>query len=496
MLREYDLAVKYVGAKNVRLADTLSRLIVPEQDPEIKDLDVSIASIMKIRPRRLAKLQEESRKDPVLVLLSKYIRKGWPDCKQDIEEILHPYWAFRGELALLDGLIVRGNRVVIPTSLRPEMLDRLHLGHQGITGTLQRARRAVYWPKIQDEITEMVQGCEPCQIHGNKKTRAPMRQISAKRPMEVLSTDIMDFKRQPALVTIDCYSGYILLDPMRSQTASVVVARLNDNIRKFGLAEKILSDNGPCFKADKFSEYCEIMEIEHISTSPHYHEGNGRVERAIQTIRSILNKCETDYEITKAILAYHDTPIDASLPSPGELFFKQRIDTGLGIVQPETGLTDQQQTRLAEKRAAHLKPTGTVKQYIQGQQIWYTEDGTSEWRPGYIDEKDDHPDSYWVINDLNNRRLRRNRHDIKPRIPPRRREERENTSNAEEIVPQIPDHVARQEEPTKVPNKPTMLPRSPKKTPPTVAPPPSTPVLRRSTRQPKPNVKPDFVYNK
>ena len=76
---------------------------------------------------------------------------------QDVPQKLHPYWCFRDELTLVDGLIMKGNRVVVPSTLRQSTLDRLHDAHQGITLTLQRARRTVYWPKLQEDITTLIQ---------------------------------------------------------------------------------------------------------------------------------------------------------------------------------------------------------------------------------------------------------------------------------------------------------------------------------------------------
>ena len=46
-LRLYNPEVKYVGAKSVLMADTLSRLIKPGTDPAIPDLDVGIAEALE-----------------------------------------------------------------------------------------------------------------------------------------------------------------------------------------------------------------------------------------------------------------------------------------------------------------------------------------------------------------------------------------------------------------------------------------------------------------
>ena len=245
-LSRYDTHVKYVGSKSVLLADTLSRLVQPGTAKEIPGLDINIAQVLKVEPTRLESLQEETKADPTLASLTDLIITGWPDSMQDLPDNLHPYWCFRDELTILDGLVMKGSRVVIPASMRPGTLTRLHDAHQGLTSTLQRARRTVYWPKLQDDISEMVQKCDECQQHGNKKPRPPERQISATRPLELLGVDVVQFQCQRALVTVDYYSGFLTYDTLSSETTEAVTKTLNNIFRKFGLPERIISDNGPC----------------------------------------------------------------------------------------------------------------------------------------------------------------------------------------------------------------------------------------------------------
>ncbi len=78
-------------------------------------------------------------------------------------------------------------------------------------------------------------------------------------------------------------------------------------------------------------------------------------------------------------------------------------------------LSEDQKMHLAEKRAAHLHPTKKNKNnFVPHQPIWFTEDGTPEWSPGFIESCDLHPDSYWLVTEDSKRQLRRNKHDIKP----------------------------------------------------------------------------------
>ena len=115
-LSKYDIQVKYVGAKSVLLVDTLSRLVQPGSAREIPGLDINIAQVLKIEPNRLESLQEETKADSTLAALTDLIITGWPDSMQDLPEHLHPYWCFRDELTILDGLVMKGSRYIMPYS--------------------------------------------------------------------------------------------------------------------------------------------------------------------------------------------------------------------------------------------------------------------------------------------------------------------------------------------------------------------------------------------
>ena len=181
-----------------------------------------------MEPTRLESLQEETKADSTLAALTYLIITGWPDSMQDLPEHLHPYWCFRDELTIVNGLVMKGNRVVVPASTSTETLNRLQDGHQGLTSTLQRARRTVYWPKLQDDISEMIQKCDKCQMHNNKKPRRPEQQISATRPMEILGIDLLEFKGEHALVTVDYFSGFVTCDTLNGENTEATEQHLQE----------------------------------------------------------------------------------------------------------------------------------------------------------------------------------------------------------------------------------------------------------------------------
>ena len=163
-LQRYDYSITYKPGKDMTLADSLSRLPKTNQDEEIK-LELKVAFVQFSR-NKIAQLQQETSKDSELGMLKKHVVDGFPERAKSIHPSLREYWNFRDEISMENGLVLKGERVVIPESLRQEFLAKIHEGHQGITRCQQRAKSTVFWPGINDEIKRMVQvgaGDSDCQ---------------------------------------------------------------------------------------------------------------------------------------------------------------------------------------------------------------------------------------------------------------------------------------------------------------------------------------------
>ena len=56
-------------------------------------------------------------------------------------------------------LLLKGQQIIIPKSMRREIRDLIHQGHQGIEKCKSRARQAVYWPGMNHELSVLVSQC-------------------------------------------------------------------------------------------------------------------------------------------------------------------------------------------------------------------------------------------------------------------------------------------------------------------------------------------------
>lgn len=97
-------------------------------------------------PEKFEQLKEETSKDEELRELKYVIVEGWPDTKQQLKECIKPYYKYRTDLTVVNKVVFKNNQLVIPKSMRTEIIEKLHYNHLGIQKTFLKAREHVFLP--------------------------------------------------------------------------------------------------------------------------------------------------------------------------------------------------------------------------------------------------------------------------------------------------------------------------------------------------------------
>ena len=140
---------------------------------------------------------------------------------------LWDYWNIRCDVVLEDGLILKGDRVVVPESLRGQVLEATHTGHQGETKCLLLARQSVFWPGVSGDIRQMVKDCEICNKYQQAQPKLPAMQPNLpRRPWEKLGSDIFQFNGANYLIIVDYYSRFPIIRPLVDTSASTISSHL------------------------------------------------------------------------------------------------------------------------------------------------------------------------------------------------------------------------------------------------------------------------------
>ena len=171
-LQNYSLDVQYKKGELMWISDALSRAYrnTTEASKHDTSLICALAEIdhaenLSIVPYRLAELRNEIANDPVMQKLIGAIKGGWAVSRKLCAPELTPYYDKRSELIEDKGLVFLGERLLVPPSLRKEMLKQIHRSHIGIEGCLRRAREVLYWPLMNSEVKDFVSKCSICQSY-------------------------------------------------------------------------------------------------------------------------------------------------------------------------------------------------------------------------------------------------------------------------------------------------------------------------------------------
>ena len=94
--------------------------------------------------------------------LSEHVLHGWPSLRAIIWKDLQPYWSFRDETAIIDGITIKCKRIIIPASFQGKVLNHLYLNHIGIEETRLLPCKSIYWINMSVAIEDTVNNCPVC----------------------------------------------------------------------------------------------------------------------------------------------------------------------------------------------------------------------------------------------------------------------------------------------------------------------------------------------
>ncbi|UYV79296.1 hypothetical protein LAZ67_17001982 [Cordylochernes scorpioides] len=357
----------------------------------------------------LTNIFEAQQEDTTLKAVVNYLEQGWPD-KKNMSQALLSYWHVKDELGVQNGLLMRSCRLVIPASMKLEILDKLHAGHFGITKTRLRARETVWWPGISEEIAETVRKCSVCIQEAVSKHEPLIPTNFPTRPWQKIGMDLFKFENKWYLVVIDYYSRFPEVVQLDRLTANVVVRSCKSIFARHGIPETVVSDNGTQFGAAReFANFARQYGFTHVTSSPRFPQSNGMAEAGVKIAKLILKK---NQDPSLGLLEYRSTPLENGY-SPAELLMGRELRKTLPIAPENLNpkLVDSQTLKRKEgRRRKDMKSrydrrcgATDMEELSEGDTVWITDMRT--W--GIVKQKASTPRSYMVDTPVGT--LRRNR---------------------------------------------------------------------------------------
>ena len=201
--------------------------------------------------------------------------------KGTVPQYKSPYKRVWEELCVVDNLILKGDKIVIPDSeikpgngnIRERTLEIAHDGHPGTTAMKRYIRSRVWFPEIDRRTEEITKGCLPCQASTETKHRDPL--TPSVPPSEVWNDLATDHwgptpEGKYLLVVIDKLSRFPEVLPVNSTSAGANIEAFDSIFSRHGYCKTLTSDNGPPFNGGEYhllQQYFQWAGIEHRPTS-------------------------------------------------------------------------------------------------------------------------------------------------------------------------------------------------------------------------------------
>ncbi len=297
-----------------------------------------------------------------------------------VNEALKSFKKILPELSVSsDGLITRGQRIVLPASLHKKVLDSAHAGHLGINSMKRHLRSKYCFAGMDTEIANHVAACHACNVNTDKSVQEPLKPtISPEDAWAEGKGEVdVDFTSQTpsgdyVLVCICERSRYPVLILTKGLTTASAIAALKVVFKTFGVPVVLKTDNGPAFRRT-FTIWLKSIGCKHRKITPLWPPANGTAERFMKNINKVIRcalvenlpwkSCINDY-----LANYRNTPHSMTKCTPSSMM-GLLDESGLdSVCKPQKSVNQDSKSKSAMKEytdkrrnaKAHLFKIGDV----------------------------------------------------------------------------------------------------------------------------------------
>jgi RNase H-like domain found in reverse transcriptase/Integrase core domain/Integrase zinc binding domain/Reverse transcriptase (RNA-dependent DNA polymerase)/Chromo (CHRromatin Organisation MOdifier) domain len=193
----------------------------------------------------------------------------------------------------------RGKTVPTSEPDKSELIQKEHdFGHFGREAVFKALwNKGYWWPNMRADISAKLSNCDPCTRYVvTKAGYNPAAFITAAGPWIHVQLDTsVHLPASPdgytaLLVIIDVFTGFVILRPIKTNSAAIVARKLWKLFCTFGVPKIVQSDNGPEFVNEVLRALVRLTGVDHRFISPYNPRADGKVERSIGTVMGIIKK--------------------------------------------------------------------------------------------------------------------------------------------------------------------------------------------------------------
>lgn len=343
MVSGYQYDIEWVKSERNGNCDALSRLPI-DDDTDVFGAEFSPIHYIAESENICAwqAVERETKRDKTLDKIIKFCIFGWPSNGKNLSEDENKFFSKRHELSVEQNCLFWGYRIIIPGSLREQILEQLHKTHLGVVKIKALARSYVWWPGVDTDIEDRVRACRICAENQKTPTRVPMTPWPwPEKPWDRIHCDFLGpFYGDMYLVVIDAHSKWPEVINFKSNTkASKLKEVFAALFARHGLPNYIVTDNGRQFASAEFGDFLKQTGVKHSFSPPYHPATNGLAENFVGTFKSKVDKIvqggeEVAAAINAFIFDYRCTPHCTTGKSPAWLLYKRELKTRFDLLRP------------------------------------------------------------------------------------------------------------------------------------------------------------------
>ena len=164
------------------------------------------------------------------------------------------------ELTVAEGVLLRGEKLVIPRKLQANVIALAHEAHGlGESKTVRLLRERVWFPRLGRMTKEYVASCRECAsaVPGNTPPPVTTREMPGK-PWQVVAANYKGPIGGPRgyyfHVVIDLYSRWPEVDMVKSTSFEALQPKLDKVWATHGVPEKVVTRWGPSIQQPRLEE--------------------------------------------------------------------------------------------------------------------------------------------------------------------------------------------------------------------------------------------------
>ncbi|KAA3464782.1 RNA-directed DNA polymerase [Gossypium australe] len=283
-----DCKVKVLENKMADALATLASMIRVNEQEGMKPIQMSIYEA----PAHCCNIDEEEERDghPWYHDILRYVKN---------REILYKKRKDQVLLRCVDAVEAR------------KILEEVHEGvygthANGFTMARQIMRFGYYWSMMEGDCICYAKKCHKCQIYGDKihVPPSPLHVMTSPWPFSMWGIDVIGLISPKAsnghrfiFVVIDYFTKWVEAASYANVTKTAVSKFLKKEIIcRYGMPERIVSDNALNLNNSVIEEVCSQFNIKHHNSSPYRSKMNGAVEAANKNIKKFVGKMIETYK--------------------------------------------------------------------------------------------------------------------------------------------------------------------------------------------------------